>query len=177
MSGLDTLLVSKEDGEIVLFLAAEQRESTDLAHVGAQLVGVRAGFGRGELGGHQGLLFAGIGGALLGMISVGLAELQEYHLLARCRVPSPVAVATSIFVVVVSVLVASLGHFYSFATSADSSMLIQVLSIVAFTIPGVIIGGQIGPMVQARLNPDIAKVSIAFLFIAVGIFMLVTLAI
>ncbi len=124
----------------------------------------------------QGLLFAGIGGALLGMISVGLAELQEYHLLARCRVPSPVAVATSIFVVVVTVLVASLGHFYSFATSADSSMLIQVLSIVAFTIPGVIIGGQIGPMVQARLNPEIAKVSIAFLFIAVGIFMLVTLA-
>ncbi len=122
----------------------------------------------------QGLVFAGIGGALLGMISVGLAELQEYHLLARCRVPSPVAVATSIFVVVVSVLVASLGHFYRFATSADASILTQVLSIVAFTIPGVIVGGQIGPMVQARLNPDIAKVGIAFLFIAVGIFMLVT---
>ena len=125
----------------------------------------------------QGLVFAGIGGALLGMISVGLAELQEYHLLARCRVPSPVAVATSIFVVVISVLVASLGHFYRLATSADAGILTQVLSIVAFTIPGVIVGGQIGPMVQARLNPDIAKVGIAILFIAVGIFMLVTLAI
>lgn len=125
----------------------------------------------------QGLVFAGIGGALLGMISVGLAELQEYHLLARCRVPSPVAVATSIFVVVVSVLVASLGHFYRLATSADAGILTQVLSIVAFTIPGVIVGGQIGPMMQARLNPDIAKVGIAILFIAVGIFMLVTLAI
>ncbi len=124
----------------------------------------------------QGLVFAGIGGALLGMISVGLAELQEYHLLARCRVPAPVAVATSILVVVVSVLVASLGHFYSFAARADASTLTQVLGIVAFTIPGVIVGGQIGPMVQARLNPDIAKVGIAFLFIAVGIFMLVTLA-
>ena len=32
-------------------------------------------------------------------------------------------------------------------------------------------------MVRARLNRDIAKVGIAFLFIAVGIFMLVTLAI
>jgi len=29
--------------------------------------------------------------------------------------------------------------------------------------------------VQARLNPDIAKVAIAFLFITVGIFVLVTL--
>ena len=52
-----------------------------------------------------------------------------------------------------------------------------MLRIVAFTIPGVIVGGQIGPMVRARLNPDIAKVGVAFLFIAVGILMLVTLAI
>jgi uncharacterized membrane protein YfcA len=37
------------------------------------------------------------------MISVGLAELQDYHLMARCRVPSPVAVATSIFVVLFTV--------------------------------------------------------------------------
>ena len=122
----------------------------------------------------QGRLFAAIGGAFLGAISVGLAELQEYHLMVRCRVPSPVAVATSIFVVVVSVLVASLGHFYKFATSADSQVLSQVLSVVVFTIPGVIIGGQIGPLVQARVNPDWVKLGIAILFIAVGIFMLTT---
>ncbi len=123
----------------------------------------------------QGRLFAAIGGAFLGAISVGLAELQEYHLMVRCRVPSPVAVATSIFVVVVTVLVASLGHFYKFATSADSQVLTQVLSVVLFTIPGVIIGGQIGPLVQARVNPDWVKLAIAILFIAVGIFMLTTL--
>ncbi|MFU8860301.1 MAG: sulfite exporter TauE/SafE family protein [Cyclonatronaceae bacterium] len=40
-----------------------------------------------------------IGGGLLGMISVGLAELQEYHLMARCKLPAPAAVATSIFIV------------------------------------------------------------------------------
>ncbi len=95
--------------------------------------------------------------------------------MVRCRVPSPVAVATSIFVVVVTVLVASLGHFYKFATSADSQVLTQVLSVVLFTIPGVIIGGQIGPFVQARVNPDWVKLAIAILFIAVGIFMLTTL--
>ena len=106
---------------------------------------------------NEGRLFAAIGGAFLGMISVGLAELQEYHLLARCRVPSPVAVATSIFVVAVSVLIAAAGHFYTFATSADPKILHQVLNIVIFTIPGVIIGGQIGPLVQARVNPDVTK--------------------
>jgi len=122
----------------------------------------------------QGRLFAAIGGAFLGAISVGLAELQEYHLMVRCRVPPPVDVATSIFVVVVSVLLASLGHFYHFATSADSQTLARVLSIVMFTIPGVIVGGQLGPLVQARLNPDVTKAAIAFLFVAVGIFMLTT---
>ncbi len=123
---------------------------------------------------NEGRVFAAIGGWFLGMISVGLAELQEYELLARCRVPSPVAVATSIFVVVVTVLIASAGHFYNFATSADATVLRQVFSIVTFTIPGVIIGGQIGPIVQSRVNPDVTKVAIAFLFVAVGIFMLTT---
>ncbi len=94
--------------------------------------------------------------------------------MVRCRVPSPVAVATSIFVVVVSVLVASLGHFYHFATAADPQMLTQVQSVVMFTIPGVIVGGQLGPLVQARVNPDLVKLGIATLFITVGIFMLTT---
>ena len=122
----------------------------------------------------QGLLFAGIGGAFLGAISVGPAELQEYHLIVRCRIPSPVAVATAIFLVVVSVLVASLGHFYNFATSADAETLTQVLGIVVFTIPGVLDGGPLGPLVQARVNPDIVKLGIAALFVVVGILMLAT---
>ena len=108
------------------------------------------------------------------MISVGLAELEEYHLVARCRIPSPVAVATSIFVVVVSVLTASLGHFYNLATGAEPGILRQVGSVVMFTIPGVIVGGQIGPLIQARLNPDIVKVAISLLFVGVGVFMLST---
>ena len=123
---------------------------------------------------NEGRVFAAIGGWFLGMISVGLAELQEYELLVRCRVPSPVAVGTSIFVVVFTVFIASIGHLYNFATSTDSSMLTQVLGIVTFTIPGVVVGGQIGPVVQARVNPDVTKVGIAFLFVAVGIFMLTT---
>ncbi len=123
---------------------------------------------------NEGRVFAAIGGWFLGMISVGLAELQEYELLVRCRVPSPVAVGTSIFVVVVTVFIASIGHLYNFATGADSSVLTQVLSIVTFTIPGVVVGGQIGPVVQARVNPDVTKVGIAFLFVAVGILMLTT---
>jgi len=66
------------------------------------------------LGKSIGAGFAFIGGTFLGMISVGLAELMEYQLVAKCKVPSPVAVATSIFVVVITVLVASIGHVNGF---------------------------------------------------------------
>lgn len=119
--------------------------------------------------------FAAIGGWLLGMISVGLAELEEYHLMVRCRIPAPVAVGTSIFVVVVSIFTASAGHFYNFATQADNNVLARVVAVVTFTIPGVIAGGQIGPSLQARLDPGHVKIGLAVLFFAVGIFMIVTI--
>jgi len=123
---------------------------------------------------NMGRMFAVIGGAFLGMISVGLAELQEYHLVARCKVPTPVAVATSVFVVVVTVLVASLGHFYEFAKEG-AEVMSQVVNIVMFTIPGVVIGGQLGPILQKSVPEDKMKVSISLLFILIGGLMLYTL--
>ena len=124
---------------------------------------------------NMGRFFAAIGGAFVGMISVGLAELQEYQLVARCKVPTPVAVATSVFVVLITVLVASVGHVYEFATEGGD-VLGQVINIVIFTIPGVVIGGQIGPALQKFLPEDIMKVSISALFLVIGIFMFVTIA-
>lgn len=98
----------------------------------------------------MGRFFAAIGGAFVGMISVGLAELQEYHLVAKCRIPPPVAVATSVFIVVITVLVASIGHFYEFIANSDPNVFSKVISIIIFTIPGVVIGGQIGPSLQKK---------------------------
>ena len=106
---------------------------------------------------------------------MGLAELQEYHLVAKCKVPPPVAIATSIFVVVITVLVASLGHFYEFIAHAETSALNQVLNIIIFTIPGVIIGGQLGPVLQKKLPEDMMKIGISILFVLVGGFMLISL--
>ncbi|MEF8845997.1 MAG: sulfite exporter TauE/SafE family protein, partial [Bacteroidales bacterium] len=122
---------------------------------------------------NMGRGFAAIGGAFVGMISVGLAELQEYQLVARCKVPTPVAVATSVFVVVITVLVASAGHFYEFARQGGEIMN-QIVNIVIFTIPGVIIGGQIGPKLQKILPEDKMKAGISIVFVVIGIFMLLT---
>lgn len=120
-----------------------------------------------------GRLFASIGGFFIGLISVGLAEVLEYRLVAQCRVPTRVAVASSIFVVVVTILLASITHAVNFAQHADAATMHKVGSIVLFTVPGVIIGGQIGPWVQKRVNQDYMKIFIAGVFVIVGIFMLV----
>lgn len=123
----------------------------------------------------MGRFFAVIGGAFVGMISVGLAELQEFQLVARCRVPAPVAIATSVFVVVITVLIASVGHFYEFFTHAKDQEINEVLNIVVFSIPGVVVGGQLGPRLQKVLPADKAKIGVAVLFVLVGGFMLYTL--
>jgi uncharacterized membrane protein YfcA len=123
----------------------------------------------------QGKLLASVGGMFVGMISVGLGELLDFHLVSRCKVPTPVAVATAVFVVVVTVLVASVGHLYDFAFHSPASTISQVLGVVVFTIPGVLIGGQIGPRVQRFLPPDMMKVGLSVLFVLVGGLMYFTL--
>ena len=68
---------------------------------------------------NEGRIYAGIGALFIGMISTGLGELNGYFLLQRCRVPSRIAVATSVFIVAITALVASGGHFYKFVQSGN----------------------------------------------------------
>ncbi len=75
----------------------------------------------------------------------------------------------------IKVLVASRGYFYEFIAYAANSILNQVLNIIIFTIPGVIIGGQIGPSLQKKLPEDVMKIGVSILFVFVGGLMLITL--
>ena len=115
----------------------------------------------------QGRFFAGLGGLFIGMISTGQGELNGYFLLQRCRVPSRVAVASSVFVVAVTALVASSGHFVKFVQTGGET-LSTVLSIVIFTVPGVIIGGQLGSLVSSRISQHTLERGLAILFIFVA---------
>lgn len=119
----------------------------------------------------EGRALAGVGALFLGMISTGLGELSGYFLLRRCRVPSRVAVATSVFVVAVTALLASTGHFIKFA-EAGGETLATVLGLVMFTVPGAIIGGQIGPFVASRISQHTLERSLAVLFILVAALMI-----
>jgi uncharacterized membrane protein YfcA len=116
----------------------------------------------------EGMLIAGIGGLFVGLISTGLGELNGYFLLRRCRVPSKVSVATSVFVVAMTALIASAGHFVRF-TQSGWEVLGTVFSIVIFTVPGVIIGAQLGALVANRIPQRMLERSLSILFILVAL--------
>jgi uncharacterized membrane protein YfcA len=101
------------------------------------------------------------------MISTGLGELNGYFMLQRCRVPSAISVATSVFVVALTALVAASAHLAQFVQSGSETMT-TVASICIFTVPGVIIGGQVGSRVAPRISQDNLERGLGILFIFVA---------
>jgi hypothetical protein len=111
----------------------------------------------------EGRIISGIGGLFVGMVSSGLGELNGYFLLQRCRVPSSVSVATSVFVVAITALVASTGHLYQVAQDGVSG-LATMANLLLFTVPGVVIGAQLGPAVARRVPDRAMEVFLGGLF-------------
>ena len=116
-------------------------------------------------------LIASVGGFFMGMISTGLGELNSYYMLQRSKIPSKVAVATSVFTVAFTAMVAAIGHLIHFV-SAGGDTLGTVLSIVMFTAPGVVIGGQVGPFVATRISQHTLEKTLGVLFVLVALLVL-----
>lgn len=104
----------------------------------------------------------------VGLISTGLGEANSYALIERCRVPSRVTVATSVVVVAVTALAASLVHLVEFVGDGGDD-LSTIASIIVFTIPGVLLGAQLGPEVVRRLNEQTLNRGLGVLFLVVAL--------
>lgn len=115
----------------------------------------------------QGQMVAGLGGVLIGLLSTGLGEVNGFYLLKICRMPSQVAIATNVFIVAITALVASCGHFVNFVQEGGET-LETVLNLVCFTIPGVIIGAQLGSYVASHIPQQTLERSLAVLFALVA---------
>ena len=111
----------------------------------------------------EGRLISGIGGLFVGMVSSGLGELNGYFLLQRCRVPSSVSVATSVFVVAITALIASTGHVYGVAQGGLPG-LTTMGNLLLFTVPGVVLGAQLGPEVAKRVPDRVMEIGLGLLF-------------
>ncbi len=111
-----------------------------------------------------GISLAGIGSLLNGLVSAGLAAITTTQLIVRCRIPPRVAVATAIFVLTVTDFFAAGVHALN-ATPA--------WHVVIWSIPGVIVGAQIGPRLSGKLPTYIAQRFIAIVFLALGLLVIV----
>ena len=88
------------------------------------------------------------------------------QLAKRNGVPIPVAAATSVFVVIVVIAAASFTQISSLV--AQGGLNAVPWNVVVYTIPAVIIGGQIGPRLQGKIAPRTMERSIGYLFLVIG---------
>lgn len=112
-----------------------------------------------------GVTLSTLGGFVTGLISAGLPELVTTQLVVRCRVPPRVAVATSVFVLGVAATAGAAVH----ALSAT-----PVWYVVAWSVPGVLVGGTVGTRVGKHVPSDLMETGLGVVFGFVGVVVLVT---
>jgi len=115
----------------------------------------------------EGMVICGIGGLFLGLVGSGLGPLNGVYLLRRRRIPGQIAVATSVLVIAITGFAASLGYLLTFVHTGGDVME-QVQRLVIYTVPGVLIGGQIAPFVSGRLDKHKLERLLAVLFLFIG---------
>jgi len=93
-----------------------------------------------------------LGGLLVGMISSGLGEINELNFLQKMKMPVPAASGTSVLLVAMSAIVGVGAHAYFLVSQGELSILSNVVSLLIFTIPGVVLGAQVGVMLSNIIN-------------------------
>ncbi len=113
-----------------------------------------------------GRLLTAIGAGMAGLISTGIGEIEMPQLVKRCRVPVPVAAGTSIMIVASTVLGASVAHFLRLLQAGGIGAIPWQL--IVYTVPGAIVGGQIGARVQGKVSPRRMERAMGVLFLLIG---------
>jgi uncharacterized protein len=128
-------------------------------------------------GSKRKLVATSAGGALTGLLGVGIGEVILPQLVRGCCMPLPVAAGTSVAIVVTTAFTAAIVQFFTLAASVEGGgslveNLIAVVpwSLVEYTVPGVLLGGQLAPFLASRgtfSDEDVEKFA-ATLFAVVG---------
>jgi hypothetical protein len=110
-----------------------------------------------------------VGGFLTGLLGVGIGEVIVSQLVKRNRVPVAVAAATSVFTVIVTIASASFTQVTALMAAGGVNAI--PWNLVVYTVPAVIIGGQIGPRLQGTIPQRTMEKAIAILFGIIGVAM------
>ncbi len=114
-----------------------------------------------------------LGGLIAGLVSTGVGEMNDYILIKEYEMHGPVAAGTSVFIVAITVLIGSVTHVYNFFTH-HLSQLNQVLGILLFTIPGVLIGAQSGVWLSQKMTEEQRNNFIGGLFLLLAVVIMIS---
>jgi uncharacterized protein len=146
-----------------------RRESTKVGFGTDRGVSAKTGLGPTVMGSGIGVL----GGFLLGLITVGLGELMLPRLLVERKSLSPAEIVGSTVVVIfVSSLVATLVRLNGPFLAALSEQRATLMGALLFAVPGVVLGGQLGPMLARHLKARTLRWYVAIILLLVGLLML-----
>jgi uncharacterized membrane protein YfcA len=110
----------------------------------------------------------------LGLIAVGLGELILPHLLAdRKLVPAVRAVGSTVVVILVTTRAAALVRLNAAFLATLGEQGLTLLGAMLFAGPGVIVGGQLGPMIARRLTARALRSYVAVILVLVGLLMFI----
>jgi uncharacterized membrane protein YfcA len=120
--------------------------------------------------GVSGGLFTALGAFLTGLLGVGIGEVIMPQLVKRNHVPVAVAAATSVLTVILTFIAASFTQVTALIAAGGVDAI--PWNLVCYSVPGVIIGGQIGPRLQGTISQRTMEhaIGILFLVLAFGMF-------
>ena len=111
------------------------------------------------------LIMTSMGGFTTGTASVGIGEVVMPQLIAR-GLKGGLAAGTSVFIVFVTVLASSFVLGLQLMQRHDVEI---PWNVICYTVPGVLIGAQIGPRLQGIIPQRKFEIGIAVLFIIIAI--------
>jgi uncharacterized membrane protein YfcA len=111
-----------------------------------------------------------LGAFFTGMVSTGIGEVIMPQLVKRNGVPVAVAAAASVVVVISTTAAASATQIWGLISAGGIEAV--PWNLVCYTIPGVLIGGQLGPFLQGRLSQNAMVRAIGFLFCVIALAMM-----
>lgn len=114
-------------------------------------------------------VLTGIGAFLTGMVSVGIGEVIISRL-TRLGVPVGTAAATSVAIVMFTVVLATTTLVAQLVR--DGGVGAVPWNLICYEVPGVMIGGQIGPRLQGRVSQRTMERAIGVLFVVLAIAMM-----